>query len=314
MLKLQLENKNRCISVYFNKDSIIYTIRIMLKQSTLQLLRIKFSFFLMPIYWFALSSLSSVNIFRSIIIFIIFHLFLYPASNAYNSYMDRDTKSIAGVEKPLQPTKELFYISLILDGMALLTGLMISFYFAACIILFTSASRAYSYRGIRLKKYPIISFFTAIVFQGSMVFFMTYHGSSMAQTLEVPYLPIIISALLVGSFYPLTQIYQHIQDREDGVQTLSMLLGYRGTFIFTAFIFLITMVLMGVFFGLNLELDRFLVVLACMLPVSFYFIRWYLKVRKNIGEANYKNSMEMSFAAAAGTNAAFIILLIMERF
>ena len=288
--------------------------RLMLKHSTLQLLRIKFSFFLMPIYWFALSSLVSVNIFRSIIIFIILHLFLYPASNAYNSYMDRDTKSIAGVEKPLQPTKELFYISLVFDGMAFITGLMISFYFAACIIIFIAASRAYSYRGIRLKNYPVISFFTAIVFQGAMVFFMTYHGSSMSQTLEVPYLPIIISALLVGSFYPLTQIYQHEQDKEDGVQTLSMLLGYKGTFIFTAFIFLITMVLMGVFFGLNLELDRFLVVLLCMLPVLFYFIRWFLKVRKNIGEANYKNSMEMSFAAAAGTNAAFIILLIMKSF
>ncbi|MBC7451147.1 MAG: UbiA prenyltransferase family protein [Cytophagales bacterium] len=286
----------------------------MLKQSTLQLLRIKFSFFLMPIYWFALSSLVSLNMYRSIIIFIILHLFLYPASNAYNSYMDRDTKSIAGVEKPLQPTKELFYVSLVLDGMAFITGLIISFYFAACITIFIAASRAYSYRGIRLKKYPIISFFTAIIFQGSMVFFMTYHGSSLSQTLEVPYLPMIISALLVGSFYPLTQIYQHAQDREDGVQTLSMLLGYRGTFIFTAFIFFITLILMVLFFAFNLELDRFLVVIACMFPVSVYFIKWFLKVRKNPDAANYKNSMKMSFIAALCTNAAFLILLITERF
>ena len=268
----------------------------------------------MPVYWFALSSLVSVNVFRAIIIFIILHLFLYPASNAYNSYMDRDTKSIGGVEKPLQPTKELFYISLVLDCMAFMTGLMISFYFAVCIMLFIAASRAYSYRGIRLKKYPLISFFTAIIFQGAMVFFITYHGSSITQTLKVPYLPMIASALLVGSFYPLTQIYQHEQDKEDGVQSLSMLLGYRGTFIFSAFIFLITMVLIGLFFASNLELDRFLVVSACMFPVSLYFIRWFLKVRKNTNAANYKNSMEMSFIAAACTNTAFIISLIMGRF
>jgi 1,4-dihydroxy-2-naphthoate octaprenyltransferase len=35
----------------------------------------------------------------------------------------------------------------------------------------------------------------------------------------------IAASLLIGGFYPLTQIYQHRQDKEDGVRTLSMLLG-----------------------------------------------------------------------------------------
>lgn len=286
----------------------------MLKRSTIQLLRMPFSFFLMPVYWFALSSLSSIDIPHAVIIFVILHLLLYPASNAYNSYMDRDTESIGGVEKPLQPTRELYYASLVLDGMAFIIGFPISFYFAVCILVFIIASRAYSYRGIRLKKYPVISYLTAVIFQGAMVFFMVYHGSSISKTADVPFAPMIASALLVGSFYPLTQIYQHRQDKADGVRSMSMLLGYTGTFIFTACIFFTAMAVMGFYFAVNLELDRFLVVLICIVPVLICFFNWFIKVRKDIGAADFKNSLRMNIIAAVCTNTAFIILLIIDRF
>lgn len=286
----------------------------MLRASTFQLLRIPFSFFLMPVYWFALSCVSSVNFLHALIIFVILHLFLYPASHAYNSYMDRDTGSIGGVEKPLQPTKELYYISLILDSIAFIAGFLISFYFALCTLLFILASRAYSYRGIRLKKYPVISYITAIIFQGAMVYFMVYHGSSIPKTEDVPFAPMIASALLVGSFYPLTQIYQHEQDKADGVKSMSMLLGYRGTFVFSAVVFFTAIALMGFYFAVNLELDRFLVVLICNVPVLIYFFRWFIKVRKEIGAANFKTSLRMNIIAAVCTNTAFIILLIIEQF
>ncbi len=286
----------------------------MLRRSTIQLLRIPFSFFLMPVYWFALSCLQSVHVPHAALIFAILHLLLYPASNAYNSYMDRDTDSIGGVEKPLPPTRELYIVSLVFDSMAFLSGFLISSYFAACVLLFILASRAYSYRGIRLKKYPILSYLTAVIFQGSGVFFMVYHGSSIIKSLDVPYVPMIVSALLVGSFYPLTQIYQHVQDRADGVRSMSMLLGYKGTFFFSAAVFFSAMILMGYYFAANLELDRFLVFILCTVPVLLYFFSWFGKVRKDIKAADFKNSLRMNIIAAVCINAAFIILLIIEQF
>ena len=284
----------------------------MLKNSTIQLLRLKFSFFLMPVYWLALSQADHISIFRAVLIFFILHLLLYPASNGYNSYMDRDTTSIGGLEKPPPPEKELFYVSVVLDILGLIASLFIDRYFFICTLLFITASRMYSYRGIRLKKYPVIGYLTAIIFQGGVVYYMTYHGSNNVFTDEIPFIPMIAASLLIGSFYPLTQIYQHEADKADGVKTISILLGYRGTFIFTAVIYSMAMALLAFYFFNNLESERFLVVLLWLLPVLCYFVWWFLQVNKNTAATNFKNTMRMNIIASSCTNAAFICLLIMK--
>ncbi len=131
----------------------------MIQRSTIQLLRFHFSFFLMPVYWFALSQVVRPNGRRALLIFIILHVLIYPSSNGFNSYMDRDEGSIGGLKSPLQPTRQLLYASLILDGLALLLGLFISKYFTLAAGFYILASRAYSARSIRLKKYPICGLF-----------------------------------------------------------------------------------------------------------------------------------------------------------
>lgn len=267
----------------------------------------------MPVYFFALGQINDINILHASIIFIILHLFIYPASNAYNSYMDKDKGSIGIVEKPLPPTKQLFFISIVLDIVGLILGLFISYYFELALLLYISASRAYSYRGIRLKKYPIISFIIAIVFQGAVVYFMVYHGSNILQPINVSFLPMLASTLMVGSFYPLTQIYQHSQDKEDGVMTISMLLGYNGTFIFSAICYFLSMLFMGYYFASSLELDRFLVLVLCMFPTLVFFIWWFFAVKKNKAAANFKNAMNMNWIAGCCSNVGFLIILLMKE-
>ena len=158
----------------------------MLQQSTIQLLRFVFSFFLMPVYLFAVSQVHDVSWPDALLVFLILHVLVYPSSNGYNSYMDRDTGPIVGVEKPLQPTKQLFYASIIMDTIAIVASLFISLYFAAGILLYILSSRAYSYRGIRLKKYPITGYLIVVLFQGALIFFLSYHGSSRLHELNVP--------------------------------------------------------------------------------------------------------------------------------
>src|SRR5688572_1423936 len=149
----------------------------MLKASTIQLLRFHFSFFLLPVYLFALSQVPAVNTSHALLIFFILHFLVYPSSNGYNSYMDRDETPIGGLSKPMQPTKELFRVSIVMDLAAIALGFIISYWFAICIVTYIAASRAYSYRGIRLKKYPIVGYLTVVIFQGSLTFFMVYHGT-----------------------------------------------------------------------------------------------------------------------------------------
>ena len=142
----------------------------MLQKSTITLLRIPFSFFLMPVFFFALSQVPEINYTKAILIFIILHFIMYPASNGYNSYMDSDEESIGMLEKPPKPTRQLFYLTAVLDIMAVVLSFFVNLIFALCIIANILASRAYSYRGIRLKKYPVTGFLTVIIFQGAIHF------------------------------------------------------------------------------------------------------------------------------------------------
>lgn len=282
-----------------------------LQKSTIQLLRIHFSFFLMPVYWFALGQVVTRDWSHALLIFIILHLLVYPASNGYNSYMDRDTSPIGGLQRPLAPTRQLFLVTLVMDLLALLLGTWISLYFVAGLAVYILASRAYSYRGIRLKKLPVTGYLTVIICQGALVFFLVYQGSSLSGDLHAPPEAMLISSLLIGGFYPLTQIYQHEADRKEGVRTISMLLGLRGSFLFTAAIYTLAMLLMTYYFFITLQIREFEVLATCMLPILVYFFIWATKVWKDPDQANFTNTMRMNLLASICTNAGFIAVLIM---
>lgn len=281
-------------------------------QSTLQLLRFHFSFFLMPVYWFALSQVAHIYWAGAILVFLILHLLVYPASNGYNSFMDRDTSPIGGLKSPLQPTRQLFFVCAIMDIVAIAVSFFISSIFAIGIFFYILASRAYSYRKIRLKKFPIIGYLIVIIFQGAVTFFLVFHGSSSSHSLHVPVLAMIASSLLIGGFYPLTQIYQHDEDRKDGVITISFLLGYQGTFVFTGIVYASAFIILGWYFYLHALFLNFIILQIFMLPVIFNFFTWFGKVSKNNREANFKNTMRMNLLASVCTNLGFITLLILK--
>ena len=104
-----------------------------------------------------------------------------------------------------------------------------------------------------VKKIPITGYLLVIIFQGAVTFWLVYYGSNADNSLFVPWQGMAICALLIGGFYPLTQIYQHQQDLEDGVVTISYKLGYKGTFIFCAIVYLFACLLMAQFFILQHE-------------------------------------------------------------
>ena len=280
--------------------------------ATIQLLRFPFSFFLMPVYWFALSQVVEPNWGRAILIFFILHVLVYPSSNGYNSYMDRDESPIGGIAKPMQPTRQLFFISIGMDLCALFLSIRISWIFTAGILLYILASRAYSYRGIRLKRYPITGYLTVVLCQGALVFLLVYHGSHPRLTLDVPGAGLVSAALLIGGFYPLTQIYQHEADRKDGVRTISALLGYRGTFVFTGIIYACAMVSLAWFFLSSLEQKEFRVLATCMLPILVYYLSWAIRVWKDPSAANFSHTMKMNIVASVCSNLGFILVLSMQ--
>lgn len=284
-----------------------------MQASTIQLLRLHFSFFLLPVFLFALSQAKQVDPTSAIISFIVWHLLVYPSSNGYNSYMDRDKSPIGGLRHPLQPTRELFRLTMALDLIAVLLSIIVSWWFALGILIYIGVSRAYSYRGIRLKKYPVTGFLTVFIFQGAHVYYFSLHAVEMTNPLQVSWLPMLVASLLIGALYPLTQVYQHREDAADGVTTISMKLGSKGSFIFSMILFLSATALM--FFNLQDrgQEESFFYFLLIMLPVVLFFLYWMVRVWKDESAADFANSTRMNIIATTCTTAFFLLLNFMKN-
>ncbi len=267
----------------------------------------------MPVYWFALSFLTDINVTNAALIFFIIHVLVYPSSNGYNSYMDRDTTSIGGIENPSQPTKQLFLFTVLMDIMSVFLSFIISPLTAVCIFIYITFSRLYSYRKIRLKKYAIVGYLVVILNQGGLIFYTVFHAANNGVNAAAPWLGMLCATLLIGGFYPITQIYQHKDDAADNVKTISMLLGKKGTFIFCTIVYAIVFALLFYYYSFIHRVYLFIILIAFFIPVLAYFMVWFFKVIKNISNADFKHTMRMNKLASVCTNLAFITLLILQQ-
>lgn len=279
------------------------------------LLRIPFSVYLMPIYWFALSELSSIDWFRAVAVFFVIHILVYPASNGYNSYWDKDEGSIGGLKNPPPVNEQLFKLVVLFDILALMVAFSLSWVFAALVGLYLLISKAYSYPPIRLKKYPITSTFVVIFFQGAFTYLMVQEGinpgSFFRADLEVLHYALVSTLFLCGS-YPLTQVYQHEEDAKRGDHTLSLLLGIKGTFIFAAISLSIASGLLASMYLIHAEIYKLALYGLGTAPILFFFFSWVKKVWQDTQFANFEYTMKMNRTASLALSISFVAMLVFK--
>lgn len=277
------------------------------------LLRIPFSIFLMPIFWFSLLTLDpgQIDMWSTISVFLIIHLLVYPASNGYNSYFDKDEESIGGLEKPPEVNPYLFYLVIIFDVLAVLWSLSIDVFFAGGILAYLLVSKAYSWDKIRLKKYPITSTLVVTVFQGAFIFLLVQYGITGTLHLSPANMALAaVSTLFLLGSYPITQIYQHEEDSKRGDRTLSILLGKQGTFLFSGLLFgAATIIIAWSFFSLD-KITWIIIYGLCALPILVFFTGWMLKSKSNPDQVNFKNTMNMNKLSSICLSTAFILMKI----
>lgn len=276
-------------------------------------MRIPFSVYLMPIFWFALSTLQQVDLWRAAAVFLILHVLVYPASNGYNSYYDRDEGSIGGLKNPPKPNRQLMLLVLLFDVLAVLSGLLLSPLFASFVALYLFISKAYSYEGIRLKKYPILSTFVVTFFQGAFTYIMVQVGVGLTlqQVLQEPnvWFALVSTLFLCGS-YPLTQIYQHEEDSRRGDRTLSLILGVTGTYLFAAFSLLAGTGLLLWLYLTTSQVQNIFIFLLCTTPILFFYTGWVLRAQKDPHAVNYDNTMLMNKISSLSISTAFILMMV----
>lgn len=281
-------------------------------RNTIVLLRLPFSVFLLPITLFSLYFIQPELTVELILVLFIWHFLVFPSSNAYNSFNDRDTGPIGALEAPPPPSKLLLHTANAMDAMAIILSMLVNYYFAALVVLFIVVSRLYSYRNIRLKKYPILAFIIVCICQGSGVFCANVLGLASIDLLIQP--SVIYAAiacfLFIGTLYPITQIYQHEADSQDGVKTISYVLGKKGTFVFSGIFFLLATFFIYLSFQGYHTIGNFWLFNLIMLPVTIYFITWAIRSFKNTAQVNFKNTMLMLILSATFNNIFFLILLI----
>ena len=275
-------------------------------------MRIPFSVFLMPVFWFALSASPVFDWPKAIAVFLILHLLVYPASNGYNSYFDRDEGSIGGLKYPPKVTRSLFYLVVVFDFLAVLLSLLISVPFAVCVLVYLFVSKAYSYDKIRLKKYPYLSTITVVFFQGAFTFLMVQIGSGVSSgdyfSNNNLVLALVSSLFLCGS-YPLTQVYQHKEDKQRGDETLSLKLGLQGTFIFSAVSLTLAAALLIAEYYFSDQLRNIFIFAVFTAPVIAFFGWWQLQIQKTETAVNFENTMRMNQVSSLCMSAAFLIML-----
>jgi 4-hydroxybenzoate polyprenyltransferase len=278
----------------------------MISKSSLLHLRIPFSFFLLPVFLFALNVAEEPVMWKAVLVFFILHFLLYPASNSFNSYYDRDAESIGTLRNPPPIEKELLALSLLLDAIAIALGFFISPLFALAIFVYGIASKAYSHHIIRIKKKPFLSLLWVSLGQGAATFFISYYG---VQNISLPnifhtqtFFAAIICSLFLLAAYPLTQIYQHDADRKNGDTTFSMLVGIRGTFVFSAVFFMLSFAGF-IFYYFYFFGTRYAAAFAlCLLLPTAFFIYWMIITFKNESRANYENTMHLNFISSTVLN------------
>ncbi len=267
----------------------------------------------MPVFLFACSQAEVLVWWQVLVAFVAIHFFLYPASNAYNSYFDKDEQSIGGIKHPPPVSKELYQVALLFDAIALVLAYFLAWPFALALFIYGLVSKAYSHPGIRLKKYPIMSWLVVGIFQGAFTYLMSYYAVtpiSQLSTLWQPAIlyPALLSSILLMASYPMTQVYQHEEDTRRGDVTLSVLLGVKGTFLFSGVLFFIANAGFLVYFYYYKSLQHILIFELVLLPTLLYFSWWFQKVRKDESAANFDYTMRLNTLSSLLISLGFVLM------
>ena len=106
----------------------------------------------------------------------------------------------------------------------------------------------------------------------------------------------------------MTQIFQHDEDKKRGDKTLSLILGIKGTFIFSGINFIIGSALLYKYFELKEMSHLFYLFQLFLLPVIIYFLYWFFLCFRDKKKADYKNCMRLNILSALSFSLFFIFV------
>ncbi|MBI4789650.1 MAG: UbiA family prenyltransferase [Chloroflexi bacterium] len=198
-------------------------------------LRLGFQVFLSPIFLFGFL-IAGGHINRDLVLgYLAFHVFGYGGGTAFNSYYDRDTGPIGGLEHPPPIPRGLLAFSILWQLIGFAIALAVNLSFAAIYAIMFWMSVGYSHPRTRFKGHALAALATVAIGQGVFGYLGGW-ACARGELVSALTLPGLLGAtaatLLTVGFYPLTGIYQIEEDRARGDQTLPVWLGPAKSFRF----------------------------------------------------------------------------------
>ena len=154
----------------------------------------------------------------------IFVVLLNGGTLAINSAFDQDEGDVAYLRRPPKPPRHLALVSGLMLAAALLLGFLLPSLFAGCNAACVAMSVLYSVPPARLKARAGWDLLINAAGFGALTLLAGWGLTG--RPLPAGMVPVAIGyALLFGSLYPTTQIYQMEEDRARGDRTLVLGLG-----------------------------------------------------------------------------------------
>jgi 1,4-dihydroxy-2-naphthoate octaprenyltransferase len=152
------------------------------------------------------------------------------------------------------------------------------------------------------------------LFQGLFTFLMCYAGMnrfSLENLLqEKVLLAGLLTSVMLWANYPMTQVYQHEEDARRGDQTLSLVLGIRGTFLFTGAFFLLATTGFFWFFRMYYESKYAWNFFFWLSPAVLYFMYWFVSVLRDEGKADFRHTMWLNFVSSTCLIIFFVLFFL----
>ncbi len=192
-------------------------------------LRLPFQLLLAPfMLWGAALARTPISA-RFVAGFVVMHVCLYGGTTAYNSHYDRDEGPVGGLEHPPPVGPWLLPGSLVLQAFGLTVAAWVGaeFFVAclACVIL----GILYSHPTPRWKGNPWLSWLVVMGGQGALGTAAGVVAGGNAHLTPEIVCGLVAASALVGALYPLTQLFQTVDDHARGDRTVAIALGRRGT-------------------------------------------------------------------------------------
>lgn len=279
-------------------------------------LRLHFQLLLAPVFlWGWLVAGSGRLTLAIALAFLSLHLFLYSGATAFNSYYDRDTGPVGGLEHPPPVAPVLLPFSLLVQVVGLFLALLVNATFAVIYVLFFGLSVAYSHPRVRLKGQPLGSLVVVGIGQGTLAFCAAWAADrgDLVSALSLDGLLGAASAtLLILALYPISQLYQVDEDAARGDRTVAVAWGPTRCFVFaltcTALGGLAMVGVIGRRFG---ALDLALVATGLMVQAGLLLV-WARSYSPSDALATYRRVMRLNTLSASTLGAYLVARLALD--